>query len=240
MLAKDRVVVLKLWITGIDCDLGCFMQRLLQVNSMKNCRDWAFSNIGLEAGLPAFQLPMLAKCDALPKKDLCIFMRHVCLRNPCFCGNLSLHSLPEAWGPWELQHAPPPHYGCIMVASCLQKIELWYPSFGLQVLIVISVVLYSERCKSVNNCRDWAFSNGGLEAGLPAFQLPMLAKCDALPKGDSCDMFVLYSDCCKSMNNCRDWAFSNNGLEVGLPAFQLPMFAKGDTLLKGDLCDMFV
>ena len=85
--------------------------------SVKNCRDSDFSNGGLEAGLPAFQLPMLAKCDALPKKDLCIFMRHVCLRNPCFCGNLSLHSLPEAWGPWELQHAPPPHYGCIMLAK---------------------------------------------------------------------------------------------------------------------------
>ena len=56
----------------------------------------------------------------------------------------------------------------IMVASCLQKIELWYPSFGLQLLIVISVVLYSDCCKSMKNCRDWAFSNSGLEAGLPA------------------------------------------------------------------------
>ena len=55
-----------------------------------------------------------------------------------------------------------------MVASCLQKIELWYPSFGLQVLIVISVVLYSDCCKLMKNCRDSAFSNSGLEAGLPA------------------------------------------------------------------------
>ena len=38
---------------------------------MKTCWDSAFSNTGLEAGLPAFQLPMLAKCDALPKRDLC-------------------------------------------------------------------------------------------------------------------------------------------------------------------------
>ena len=60
--------------------------------SMNNCRDSAFSNSGLEAGLPAFQLPMLAKCDALPKRDLCIFIGHVCLRNPCFCGNLTFHS----------------------------------------------------------------------------------------------------------------------------------------------------
>ena len=34
---------------------------------MKNCRDSAFSN-RLEVGLPAFQLPLLAKCDALPKR----------------------------------------------------------------------------------------------------------------------------------------------------------------------------
>ena len=30
----------------------------------------------------------------------------------------------------------------------------------------------------------------GLEVGLPAIQLPMCAKCDALPKGDLLDMFV--------------------------------------------------
>ena len=77
-----------------------------------------------------------------------------------------------------------------MVASCLQEIELWYPSFGLQVLIVISVVIYSDCCKSVKNCPDSDVSNSGLEAGLRAFQLPMLAKCDALPKRDLCDMFV--------------------------------------------------
>ena len=42
------------------------------------------------------------------------------------------------------------------------------------------------------NCRDWVFSHTGLEARLPAFQLP-IAKCDALRKGDlfnMIDMFV--------------------------------------------------
>ena len=29
----------------------------------------------------------------------------------------------------------------------------------------------------MNNCRDWAFSNSGLEVWLPAFQLPMFAEC---------------------------------------------------------------
>ena len=247
------------------------------------------------------------------------FVRHVCCRNPFspspFLLEFQASTLPEAWGPWELQHAPP------VLNYCIKPI----PLLQLQEKPLL--------CKELNNCQDWAFSKSGLEAGLPAslsaadvgkmwctakkrfmhshhhhslwnskhplyqklevpeshstlhqfwiiasspslccscrknlsyaknwtiakiellarvgwkqgcqpaFQLPMLAKCDALPKRDLCDMFVLYSDCCKSMNNCRDWAFSNNGLEVGLPAFQLPMFAKGDTLLKGDLCDMFV
>ena len=42
----------------------------------------------------------------------------------------------------------------------------------------------------MKNCRDSSFSLRGLEAGLPAFQLPMFAKCEALPKGDLFDTFV--------------------------------------------------
>ena len=38
---------------------------------MKNCRDSAFSNRGLEVGLPAFQPPLFAECHALPKRGLC-------------------------------------------------------------------------------------------------------------------------------------------------------------------------
>ena len=41
--------------------------------------------------------------------------RHACLRNQCLLWNLSLHSLPEARGPWERQQAPPAlHYACII------------------------------------------------------------------------------------------------------------------------------
>ena len=50
-------------------------------------------------------------------------------------------------------------------------------------VIVLSVVL-CDGCKPTKMCRDWAFSNSELEVGLPAFQLPMFAKCDALPKSD--------------------------------------------------------
>ena len=189
MLAKDRVVVSKLWIAG-------YWWRIVEDQLLD-----PFGLRVLEAGLPAFQLPMYSMCDALPKKR---FVGHVCLRNPCLLWNLSLHSLPEAWGPWEPQYTPPVlHYACIMPIPSLQlqkKTCLMQRStaFGHAVVvskiccntvIVLSVVVW-DCCKPTNNCRDWAFSNSGLEVGLPAFQLPMFAKCDALPKGDLLDMFV--------------------------------------------------
>ena len=67
-------------------------------------------------------------------------------------------------------------------AACLHHAcKRQYPRFTVdyRLLIVISVVLYSDCFKSTKNCRDSAFSNSGLEVGLPAFQLPMFAK-DAL------------------------------------------------------------
>ena len=40
---------------------------------------------------------------------------------PCLLWNLSVHSLPEAWGPWEGQYAPPIlHCACIMPIPSLQ------------------------------------------------------------------------------------------------------------------------
>ena len=66
---------------------------------------------------------MFSKCNALPKGDL-FDMRHVCFRIPflpCLLWNLSVHSLPEAWGPWEGQYAPPIlQYACIMPIPSLQ------------------------------------------------------------------------------------------------------------------------
>ena len=57
-------------------------------------------------------------------------MRHVCLRNPCFLwkSNLALYEKLEVPESCSTLHQ------LIMVASCLQKIELWYPSFGLQAI----------------------------------------------------------------------------------------------------------
>ena len=130
----------------------------------------------------------------------------VCSRNPFplfLLGIPSIHSLPEA-GFWEPQYVPPGlHYGCIMPIPSLQlqkNTSLMQRSRGFchgfvvskicyNTVIVLSVVLW-DCCKPTNTCRDRAFSNSGLEAGLPAFQLPMFTKCEALQKRDMLDMFV--------------------------------------------------
>ena len=137
------------------------------------------------------------------------FVRHACLRNPFppfVCGIRSIHShhsLPEA-DSWEWQYVPPAlHFGSIMPIPSLQlqkKTCFTQRSrgFGRGVVVfkicyntvtVLSVVL-SDCCKPMSNCRDWVFSNSGLAMGLPAFQLPMYAKCEVLPKRDMFDMFV--------------------------------------------------
>ena len=135
------------WIISSSPSLCCTCRK-----NQSYAKNWTIAKIELLATVgwkqgcqPAFQLKMLAKCDALPKRDLCIFMRHVCLRNPCFLwkSNLALYQkleVPERCS--TLHHL-------IMVASCLQKIELWYPSFGLQVLIVISAC-FIQRPLQVN------------------------------------------------------------------------------------------
>ena len=114
--------------------------------STTNCRDSAFSLRELEAGLPAFQLPMFSKCDALPKGER--FVWHVCLRNPFplfLLGIPSIHSQPEA-GFWEPQYVPPGlHYGCIMPIPSLQlkiKTSLMQRSKGFGHGVVVSKICY--------------------------------------------------------------------------------------------------
>ena len=58
--------------------------------------------------------------------------------------------------------------------------KIWTTGYWLIVLSVVTC----DGCKPMNSCRDWAFSNSGLEVGLPDFQLLMFTKCNALPKGD--------------------------------------------------------
>ena len=126
---------------------------------MNHCRDWAFSNSGLEVGLPALQLPMLAKCEALPKGDLsstCLF------KNPFqlfILGIPSIHSLPEA-GSWEPQYVPPALlYAFIMLAKDSMP--------SLKILLYFMVMeLGSPRCffpfamSNIAMCQDGAFGSG--------------------------------------------------------------------------------
>ena len=173
MLAKDRVQVSKIWITGhwlwswLSYLRDCF-------KSTKNRTDSALSLRGLEAGLPAFQLPMFAKCDALPKQ-----IKESIPATVCLLAIPGIQSLPAAWGSCE------PHCGCIMPIPSLQlqkkdsshaeKQRVWSRSCGLQESLRFTYPFTD--CAAM-----WqqAFSLRGLEVGLPAFQLPMFAKCDAL------------------------------------------------------------
>ena len=88
-----------------------------------------------------------------------------------------LPTVPEAWGPWEPQHPPPSHYGCIMLAKDRVVVsKIWTTGYWLWSWLFC----ICDCWKSMKNCRDSSLSLRGLEARLPAFQLPMFAKCDAL------------------------------------------------------------
>ena len=124
----------------------------------------------------------------------CLYKCYMSIRSPCLLWNQSLHSL-------LYQKLEVPKSGSTLPSLQLQKntcLMQRSKGFGHAVVVtkicyngvfVLSVVVW-DCCKPTNTCRDWAFSNSGLEVGLPAFQLPMFAKCDALPKGDLLDMFV--------------------------------------------------
>ena len=86
---------------------------------MNDCRDWAFSNVGLEEWLPAFQLLIFENKSINAEKR---YVRNVCLGNPCLLWYQSLHSPTEAWGPWEPQCAPPVlNSCCVMPIPSLRK-----------------------------------------------------------------------------------------------------------------------
>ena len=174
MLAKDRVVVSKIWSTGywlwswLFCICDCW-------KSMKNCRDSSLSLRGFEARLPAFQLPMFAKYDAL--KEIC----STCLSNGihAFLWNLNFHSLPVAWGSWEPQHAPPVlDYGCFMPIPSLQlqkKSCLMQRSGGFGHGVVVSKICYNLLIVLLCDCcKLLAFV--GWKRGCQPFSLPTFAK----------------------------------------------------------------
>ena len=141
----------------------------------------------------SLQLPMFAKCDSLPKRDwsdyaTCLFKESIPAipfwnsKHPLGCQKQVLRAavaFPPPAAFW-LHHAHAGEAEKLVDRVVVSKI-------CYNTVIVLSVVL-CDCWKPMNNCRDWAFSNSGLEVWLPAFQLQMHAKCDELPKGDLFDM----------------------------------------------------
>ena len=168
-----------------DCALSCAMW-LLQTNEQLSTLSFQQQWVGnVAASLSAADVGKMWLTAGRR------FVRHVCLRNPFppfLFGIPSIHSLPKASGSWERQHAPPGlHYGCIMPFSLLQlqkKTRLMQRSRMFGHGVVVFKICYNAVMVLLSDCCN------GLEVGLPAIQLPMCAKCDALPKGDLLDMFV--------------------------------------------------
>ena len=156
---------------------------------MNSCQEWAFSISGLEVWLQAFQLPMIAKCEAVPNEICrsCLFQEFI----PVIPLGMSKQPLPtrrrflraaarstSCTSSALLHHAHPFVAAAEKNLSHAQKQRGWSWSCAMSLL------------QTINNYRDWAFSSSGLEAGLPAFLLPLFTKCDALPEGDLFDMLV--------------------------------------------------
>ena len=139
------------------------------------------ANSGLEAGLPAFQLPIFAKRDGLPKGDLLdMFFKGIHCR--LFLGvskhPLSTRSLrllrakgrSTSSALW-LHHAQPFVATEEKRQSHAEKQRVLSRSCGLQDLLQYSDCALScamrlcECCKPMNNCRDWAFSKQWVGSG---------------------------------------------------------------------------
>ena len=152
--------------------------------SMKNCRGSAFRCFS-----PPWVGSGAARLSAAHGRKMWRtgerrFARNVCSRHPFppfLLGSPSIHSLPEAWGCWGRQYAPPAlHYACIMLAKdampllkildlCLMQrsiglvTELWSPRFVTE--YCIGCVFSHLPCRLLQ-CVEM---DSGSEAGLPAF-----------------------------------------------------------------------
>ena len=184
MHAKNRVVVSKIWITGYWFWLW---SRLSYIATASNQRRIVEIQLLASVGWKCGCQPFSRRCSlnvTLPKGER--FVWHVCLRNPFpqfLFGFRSLQSLPEAWGSWERQHAASAlhltslmqrskgfGHGVVVSKICYVIYSDCVQDLDYRILIVLSVVTRGC-CKPMNNCRDWAFRNIGLEEWLPAFQL---------------------------------------------------------------------
>ena len=102
--------------------------------TMNSLGDGAFKDGGFEV-LPAFQLPMFAKCD------YCRCQEKICFTCLFRLRNLNLHSLPVAWCSWSWELVfyglpPPVHHG-----DCFAAKELLSP-------LLSSRIIFAHRIQS--------------------------------------------------------------------------------------------
>ena len=94
------------------------------------------------------------------------------------CCKRSHPFVAAAGKPCFMQRSKRCGHGVVVSRMCYVQYSDCVQDLDFKILIVLSVVQCDCR-RPMNNSRDLAFSDNGLEAGLPAFQLPMFAKCDA-------------------------------------------------------------
>ena len=104
---------------AIDCDLGCLVDATA-ASQWRIVEIQLLASVGWKWGCQPFSCPC-SKCEARPKRGLCDMLS----KEPW---NLILHSQVEVPESGSTLHQ------LVELASSLQNIELWYPSFGLQAI----------------------------------------------------------------------------------------------------------
>ena len=147
----------------------------------------SFSNSGLQAGLPAFQLPCRQNVTHC-RKEICWI---ICLLSresiPAIPFGISKHPLSTrsrflraTVGSTSsailcLPHAHPFVAAADKGTCLMQRSKIWSRSCGLQDLLQFCDCALScamRLLQTKEQLSRLSFSNSGLEAGLPAFQLP--------------------------------------------------------------------
>ena len=199
---------------------------------MKNELWTSFSNTGSEVGLPAFQLPTYAKCDALPQRDFfgmfvsgvgscrSFLQRHFfSWRDQRVCKQGLTH--------WVGSRESQPSSNIVRVDVWV--VNQWWIRMILACEFSVPKFAVLARSKKLMPVAV-KFRLGFLVCGLQVHLLWHQAISAPCP----CNKTEA------AMKNCRDWVFSHGGLEVWWPGFQMSVFGKCDSLPKRGLCEMFV
>ena len=165
----QAVVLSKIVFKCSHCALSCAI-RLLQTNEQLSRLSFYQQWVG--SGAASLSASHVRKMWSTAERR---FTRHVCLRHPFprfLFGNAkhplptrSLRSLRAA--AHSTSSALWLHHAHLFVATTEKRTRFMQRSKEFGLAVVLSKILYK-----LIQCLDWAFSNSGLEVGLPAFQLP--------------------------------------------------------------------